>query len=348
MAKTKQIPIEKRAQIEVLRNLGKTHREIARIVGVSKTGVVTTLKRFAETESFVDKKRSGRPKKTTASDERLLLRLSQRDRFKTAPDLRAEVNKSLTKPISVMTVSRILNKNGIFGRVAARKPLLRKVNMQKRLVFAKKHKDWTVEDWKSVLWTDESKFEIFGSKRRQYVRRKEGERFDSKCITPTVKHGGGSVMVWGGFSFDGVGELVRINGIMKKEQYHNILVRSAIPSGIGLIGYGFTFQQDNDPKHTSKLCRNYLESKENEGVLQFMTWPPQSPDINPIEMLWEELDREVRKLRPTSQTHLWQCLEQSWYNLEPGKLHKLVERMPRICKAVIKAKGGYFDEKRLI
>ena len=90
-------------------------------------------------------------------------------------------------------------------------------------------------------------------------------------------------MVWGCFTEGGVGELLKIDGILRKEQYHRILQNSAIPSGIGLAGYGFTFQQDNDPKPTSRLCKSYLESKEAEGVLDIMIWPPQSPDLNPIE-----------------------------------------------------------------
>ena len=81
-------------------------------------------------------------------------------------------------------------------RIAVRKPLLRPVNKQTRLQFAQEHVDWTIDQWQSVLWTDESKFELFGSHRRQYVRRKVNERFKPDCIVPTVKHGGGSVMVW--------------------------------------------------------------------------------------------------------------------------------------------------------
>ena len=91
--------------------------------------------------------------------------------------------------------------------------------------------------WKSVLWIDESKFELFGSHRRQNVRRKVNERFKPDRIVPTVKHGGGSVMVGGCFSHAGVGQLKKIAGIMKKEQYHSILQRHAIPCGINLIGW---------------------------------------------------------------------------------------------------------------
>lgn len=154
-------------------------------------------------------------------------------------------------------------------------------------------------------------------------------------------------MVWGCFSYDGVGELVKINGIMQKEHYHEILQRSAIPSGIALIGYGFTFQQDNDPKHTFRLCKSYLESKESEGVIEVMEWPPQSPDVNPIELLWEELDRQARMMCPTSEKTMFDCLKEAWNNLTMEKLRKLIERMTRICAAIIRARGGHFDEKRL-
>lgn len=199
-------------------------------MGISKNGVATTLKRHAETQSNVDRKRSVRPKKTSKSDDRHILMISQANRFKTAPKIRSEINKGLHNPISTSTVQRrlIVRANGFFGLVAVKKPLLRPVNRQKRLLFAQKHKDWTMDQWKSVIWSGESKFELFGNKRRQHDRRKAGERFKAQCIAPSVKHGGGSVMVWGYFSYDGVGELVKINGIMKKEPWNSSTKRHSI------------------------------------------------------------------------------------------------------------------------
>lgn len=347
MAKNKEISLEKRAQIEILRKVGNSIGKIAQIVGVSKNGVQTTLARFAQTKSHSDQKRSGRPRKTAATDDRYIVRLSNRDRFKSPSEIRTEVNETLDAPISTNTVKKRLREAGYFGRVAVKKPLLKPEHRRKRLKFARKHRNWTMEQWKSVLWSDESKFELFGTKRRQYVRRKVGERYKKQCIAPTVKFGGGSVMVWGCFSYEGVGELVKIEGIMRKEHYHQILQRSAIPSGIGLIGYGFTYQHDNDPKHTSKLCTNYLQTKEDESVLETMEWPPQSPDVNPIELLWDELDRQVKSMRPTSENSLFDSLQTAWNNIQVNTLHKLVDRMPRICEAIIKAGGGHFDEKTL-
>ena len=177
-------------------------------------------------------------------------------------------HRVLAADISRTTVKRRLCESGLHGRIAARKPLLRTGNKQKRLVWAKEHKEWTLDQWKSVLWSDESKFEIFGSNHRVFVRRRKGERMDSTCLVPTVKHGGGGVMVWGCFAGDTVGDLFKIEGILNQHGYHSILQRHAIPSGLRLVGPAFIFQQDNDPKHTSRLCKGYLTKKESDGVLR--------------------------------------------------------------------------------
>ena len=105
--------------------------------------------------------------------------------------------------------------------------------------------DW----WKSVLWLDESKFEIFGSNRRVFVRSRVGLRMISACVVPTVKHGGGGVMVWGCFAGDTVCDLFRIQGTLNQNGYHNILQRYAISSSLRLVGLSIVFQQDHDPTH---------------------------------------------------------------------------------------------------
>ena len=93
-----------------------------------------------------------------------------------------------------------------------------------------KHEQWTVDWWKSVLWSDESKFEIFGSNRCVFVRRRVGEWMISAWVVPTVKHGGRGVMVWGCFSGDTVCDLLRIQGTLNQHGHHNIMQHYAIPS----------------------------------------------------------------------------------------------------------------------
>ncbi|GJQ80163.1 hypothetical protein Trydic_g23741 [Trypoxylus dichotomus] len=83
----------------------------------------------------------------------------------------------------------------------------------------KKYKDWTVENWSVVIWSDESNIEIFGTSGAQFVHRKPGEAFRANCITPTVKHGRGSFMIWGCMSANGIGEMFVCDGRMNSERY---------------------------------------------------------------------------------------------------------------------------------
>lgn len=154
-------------------------------------------------------------------------------------------------------------------------------------------------------------------------------------------------MVWGCFGGNSVGNLVKIEGIMDKKVYHSILVKHAMSSETRILRRGFIFQQDNDPKHTSLLCKKYLGKKKNSGAIKNMEWPPQPPDLSPIELLWEELDKAVRKKHPTKREGLWKILQDSWKKISAETLEKLIARMPRICAAVMRAKGRHFDEKLL-
>lgn len=151
---------------------------------------------------------------------------------------------------------------------------------QKRLVWAKELKEQTLNQWKSVLWSEDSKFKTFGSIHRVFVRRRKGKQMDTSCLVPTVKHGGGGVMVWGCFSGDTVGDLFQIDGTLNQHGYHTILQWHAIPSCLCLVEPSFIFQQDNDPKHTSRVCKGGLTKKEVDSELHQMTWPPKSPDQN--------------------------------------------------------------------
>ena len=127
---------------------------------------------------------------------------------------------------------RRVRESGLHGRIAAKKSLLKDTNTKKRLSWAKKHEQWTLDRWISVLWSDESKFEISGSNCHVFVRRRVGERMISACVVLTVKHGGRGMMVWGCFAGDTVCDLFRIQGTLNQHGYHSIMQRYAIPSGL--------------------------------------------------------------------------------------------------------------------
>ena len=190
------------------------------------------IKCYDETGSHEYCHRKGIPRLTSAPEDTFL-------RVLTAPQIEAWINASQSssnRHISASTVQRRLRESGLHGWIAAKKPLLKDTNKKKSLAWSKKHKQWTLDQWKSVLWSDEFKCKISGFTCRVFVRRRVGERMISACVVPTMKHGGGGVIVLWCFAGDTVCDLFRNQGTLNQHGYHSILQCYAIPSGLRLVG----------------------------------------------------------------------------------------------------------------
>jgi len=138
-------------------------------------------------------------------------------------------------------------------------------------------------------------------------------------------------------SASGVGSMEFIDNIMTKEVYLKILKSNLTQSINELqLGTNYLFQQDNDPKHTAKIVKKYF----NENGINLLKWPSQSPDLNPIEHLWDKIERKLRKYQISSLDGLGKSLRDIWDNLNSAHTRNLVESMPRRLASVIKAKGG--------
>lgn len=335
------ISLLERQKIIVLHEEGYSQRQIVQKTQVSRTAIREIIKKYKNTGTLEDKTRSGRPPKLNKHDIKYLKNLSLRNRKKTSSELAQDIQAATGTKVTSSCVRRHLLKAGLRGCVAVKKPLLRRGNKEKRLKYAKEHKNWTQEMLNRVLYTDESKFELFGSRRRQYVRRRVGEAYNPDCLHPTIKHGGGSVLVWGCISSSGVGDLIRIDGKLTGERYVEILRQHAIPSGMRLIGNNFILQQDNDPKHSSRVAKNYLQVMCEEGVLEVMNWPPQSPDLNIIEHVWDYLERKKAEYNPKNAEECFDILKREWDNIPQDFIKNLFESIPKRIAAVINAKGGH-------
>ena len=159
---------------------------------------------------------------------------------------------------------------------------------------------------------------------------------NSKNTVPTVKHGG-SIMLWGCFSSAGTGALVKIDGKMDGAKYRKILEENLLPSARKLkLGRKFTFQHDNDPKHTAKATRGWLRNKK----INVLEWPNQIPDLNPIENLWHDLKITVHQHSPCNLTELEQFCAEEWENIAQSRFAKLEETNPNRLTAIIAVKGA--------
>jgi hypothetical protein len=141
--------------------------------------------------------------------------------------------------------------------VKKKRPLLTKRHRRERLDFALSHQDWTVEDWKKVVWSDETKINRLGSDGRKWVWKKAGEGLSDRLVEGTKKFGGGSLMMWGCMLWDGVRYACEIDGIMDADLYVKIL-EDDLQASIKFYDKNvedIIFEQDNDPKHTSKKAK---------------------------------------------------------------------------------------------
>lgn len=336
MGKGKNLRPDERKMVIALRKDGKTFLDIAHIMNKSETACKQAWYKFQSSGSYHDCQKSGRPRKTTKHMDRVIHRMSEKDRFCTASTIAAEIKKSYNLNIHQKTISRRLHEFGLKGRRPRKKPMLSKKNIKQRLDFARAHQHWTVQDWSKVLFSDESKFNRICSDGISYVRRRVGEDLDPKCTSKTLKHGGGNVMVWGCFSINGVGPLRPINGIMDRFLYKDILEETMLPYAHECFGENnFIFQQDNDPKHTAKVVKEFFEEKK----ITLLPWPSQSPDLNPIENLWGIVKREISNSKPSNLKDLYNLVEKTWNNIKIDQCIRLVESMPKRCAKVIQNKG---------
>ncbi len=157
------------------------------------------------------------------------MRRVEENRHASSLQLSKEVESQTGVTISHDTIRRTLQRNGMHGCRPRKKPLLPR-HKNTRLEFARAHADKDEDYWDSILWSDETKINVFGTDGFKTVWRRKGEEYKEKWMVPTVKHGGGSVLMWGCMSAAGVVELHFIDGIMNSQMYCSILKEKILPS----------------------------------------------------------------------------------------------------------------------
>jgi len=333
----KEISNQRRVDIEARLRSGQSVRAAAMGTGVSPS----TVGRIRRALGLpVSKAMGGRPPVLTAEQKRRVLGWFEEGLYKHVTDALPMARRRFGENVTNRVLRLALREQGMRALARQKKPLLKPRHRAARRAFAFRHSEDDANFWQTIVWSDESKICLFGSDGRHYSWRRPGETIMERHITGSVKHDGGSVMVWGCFSADGVGPLVRIEGIMDGSAYRRILQRSLLPKleQVRRQHDDGIFQHDNDPKHTARATAQALE----DWGVEVLQWPAQSPDLNPIEHLWAHLKRRLRgrEVQPTNREELWAALQEEWGNITPEFCRNLVESMPRRVAAVRASRGG--------
>ena len=326
---------DQRVTVMTLRGEGYSVEQLRQRFNVSRSTIQRLLCRERETGRVDDRPRSGRPRVSTERDDRCLRRMSLANPRLVARNLRQRWRNEHGVTASTQTVARKLSQMGLHGRVAARKPLLSARHRRTRLQWARERLHWTAADWRQHFFTDETPIHYIQSRQRRYVRRQRGQRLRQDLIRPTVHSGSGKLMVWGGFSADGTRKLATVQGTLNTERYIQLFTDNLLP--LDLTARGLTFQQDNAPPHKSRRTLQFFQT---EGI-QVLHWPPQSPDLNPIENLWGYLKDRLEAIEIHSMVELSDAVYREWAAIPVEVLENLIDSMPRRVHAVITAGGRH-------
>ena len=199
------------------------------------------------------------------------------------------------------------------------------------------HRNWVQRQWDSVIYSDESKFELRVGDARMRVIHTPREAFHPDCLARTVKFPGSDVMIWGCIGRRGPGKLHFVEGTINATAYQHILDTSLPPSIPILHPEGeYIFQQDGATCHTARTTRHWLDEHD---IPTLPNWPPNSPDLNPIENVWRIMKQRLRKLRPRTNEALKATLQRVWDQITPEVCADLYRSMHACMQAVIAARG---------
>lgn len=321
---------------------GARIRVVANRLGVSPSVVSRLWTRYQETGQYSRRPGQGRSRMTTPRQDRYLVTLARRNRRSTARSLEIDFHRGTGVHLSNQTVRNRLHADGMRARRPATGPILTVAHRTARLDFAHEHQNWQLRHWRPVLFTDESRFTVSTNDRRVRVWRRQGERYADCNIVEVDGYGGGSVMVWGGVSLDGRTDLhVFARGGITAVRYRNEILEPIVRPYAGAVGDDFILMQDNARPHTARVSMAFLA---DEGIT-VMNWPARSPDLNPIEHVWDMLSRRVRGRQnpPDTVQTLANALVQEWQAIPQNDIIRLIRSMPRRCRECVNARGGHIS-----
>ncbi|GFV24617.1 transposable element Tcb1 transposase [Trichonephila clavipes] len=295
---------------------GKTHRSVADAIGVARSVVARLWNRLQETGNVRRRPRVGRPRATTSTDDRYIQLTAHRNRTENATQLQRQLLLATGRRVSSQIIHNRLHEGGLY----ARRPMvcipLTPRHRAVRRRWAAEHRDWEHHDWSQVLFTDESRFSLECDTRRVLVWRDRGTRE----ITPhsSVKgHNTEELVGW----------------------YADEILRPHVIPYAGAIGNSFVFQDDNARPHRARLVENMLEAE----TIQRMEFPACSPDLNPIEHVWDMLRRRIaaRPRPPATVQDLEIALLEEWNSIPQSLIDNLIASMANRCAAVSAVRGDH-------
>lgn len=327
-------------KLEICKNLfncGLSLRKIEKRLKISRS----VINKYLRSEGIKLENKGGSPRKTSDKLQKLIVRNFKNGFFKNSTDAKKYLANNHNLNVSNQTIRNILKKAQGKSRVKRLKPLLKPEHKKARRKFTRVMMTKPFSYWESTIFTDESKYNLFGpdGNKKCWVF-PDAINLDHQ-VRQRIKFGGGSVMVYGAITFKGVGKLAFIDGRMNADHYINILSTHYIET---LNAHKIDIKnshlvQDNDPKHKAKKVQTWL----NDTGIDVVEWPSNSPDMNIIEHVWNDIEVRLRArpYQPRDFDELKSAVEEEWKATTVDYIQSLYYSIPRRLEALKKAKGGH-------
>jgi len=335
------LPESKVNDAKVLLQKGMSLREVASTLRIS----VGAVQRIREREKEnIPAPKIGRPSKISKRTKVHLARDFDTGKLTSLHDGKKLIQSIEGVQVHTETVRRYLKSQHVKAYIKPKKPKLTKDHIASRYKFATEHLDWDVDKWSNVMFSDETIFSMVGSFGRQwYYKRPTRKRLEPHMIKETVQSGGGKLMMWGCMTYYGLGDACWIKENLNAERYVEIL-SDYVPASrdwYGMEVKDFVFQHDNSKIHTSWIATKFLK----ERKIKVLDWPSRSPELNPIENLWSEIERRLDDYKEASKTidELWDRIQDAWCSIPISYIRSLYESMPRRMQKLKDNKGGHIN-----
>jgi transposase len=319
---------------------GRSVTSVAAEFGIAHSIVSRLWRQFQTTGTAIRGFSSGRPRGTTPADDRYIALQARRNRRQTAGEIARHTTQATGRPISRFTVARRLHGGGLFARRPVRCVPLTPAHRRRRSLWCREHRNWRDNEWGRVLFTDESRFSLSSDSHRILIWRERGSRNHPSNIIERDRYGGGGVLVWGGIMLGSRTDLHIFDaGSVNGTRYCNEILLPYVRLFRGAMGPQFLFMDDNAPCHRTVAAEQLLESEDIER----MDWPARSPDLNPIEHVWDFLGRRLaaRTLPPVTIPELRLALQDEWAAMPQQLIDTLILSMGRRCETCLAVRGDH-------